>query len=139
MLASEADGFLINDTVSFSVEITVFGDIEQEGNEVDTGYTIDQDIRNLFFRSDVTDFSIVIKDSLEEFKCHRCILEARCPVFRAMFSHDMLENSNKQVVLEEEGCVVRAFLEFLYSDYCRCVGYQMIRSTILLIKFFLCA
>jgi hypothetical protein len=119
LLADENDGFVVDDTVSFSVEITVYGAIDQDPSTFTNESTISQDLRAHFLRGSSFDFTIVIKNSLEQFKCHKLMLEARCPVFQAMFSYNMMERNSRQLIVDEEPLVVQAFIEFLYSDYIR--------------------
>lgn len=45
---------------------------------------------------------VILKTSGTEFHCHKSVLSARSPYFRAMFSHDMKENRENVVDLSKE-------------------------------------
>ena len=50
---------------------------------------------------------------------HKCILAARSPVFRAMFTGGMAETSSNEVLIQDFDAVVMAeFVRFLYTDRC---------------------
>ena len=48
--------------------------------------------------------------------CHRCVLMARSPVFKAMLSHNMMESLNGRIIIPDFSLtVVRIMLHFIYS------------------------
>jgi speckle-type POZ protein len=54
--------------------------------------------------------------TVEELACHRNILSARSPVFRAMFQHDMTEARSKRVRIPDmEPVVGRQMLQYMYT------------------------
>ena len=74
----------MNDTIIFTVEIVVYGEVEHQNTYATHGFTLDQDIYTLFHKSVNTD--LIIKAVGKRFHVHKCILGARSPVFQAMFS-----------------------------------------------------
>lgn len=110
-------GILINDTVVFSIEITVYGEMENYCTAVNSGSTLDQDMRGLYKHGISTaDVTLIVED--KEFSLHRCILCARSPVFRAMLENPTLERDTGVILLhEDDATVMEHFISFLYSDY----------------------
>lgn len=55
-------------------------------------------------------------DNMIRIPCHRCILMARSPVFKAMLSHDMVETRRGEIIIPDSSqqCV-RELLHFLYT------------------------
>lgn len=52
-----------------------------------------------------------------EFRSHKAVLAARCPVFAAMFWHDMEENTKNRVeIIDVAQDVFQEFLCFIYTD-----------------------
>eukprot|EP01036_Dinobryon_divergens_P029825 gene29825-38980_t len=48
--------------------------------------------------------------------CHRCVLMARSPVFKAMLSHNMMESLNGEIFIPDFSLtVVKIMLHFIYS------------------------
>lgn len=113
-------GILINDTITFGVEITVYGELENYYTSLKTGSTLDQDLRNLLMNNSLssTDVTLIVGD--QEYHLHRCILIARSPVFRAILENPTKEKETGIILLKEDDpIVVDHFIKFLYSDYCR--------------------
>jgi hypothetical protein len=81
---TEENGYFLNDTIIFTVEIVVYGEIEHHCTFSRNGFTLDQDICSLFHQKINTD--LIIKVTGKRFHLHKCILAARSPVFQAMFS-----------------------------------------------------
>ena len=62
----------------------------------------------------LTDFVINVGDV--EIKCHRMVLAAASPYFRAMFSHDLSESQAGTVELQDMNVdVVRDVVDYCYS------------------------
>jgi len=60
---------------------------------------------------------VVVKAGNQTFNCHKSILASRSPVFKAMFSHNMLENRNNEVIIKDiQPRVVKGLLEYIYTD-----------------------
>ena len=88
---TEESGFYINDTIIFTVEVVVYGDIEHQSTFSRKGFTLDQDICSLFHKRNNTD--LVVKVASKKYHLHKCILAARSPVFQAMFSTQSLSTA----------------------------------------------
>eukprot|EP01108_Squamamoeba_japonica_P009134 TRINITY_DN840_c0_g1_i2.p1 TRINITY_DN840_c0_g1~~TRINITY_DN840_c0_g1_i2.p1 ORF type:complete len:266 (-),score=46.49 TRINITY_DN840_c0_g1_i2:51-848(-) len=55
----------------------------------------------------------------EPIRCHKAILSARCPVFKAMFSNQFSENTAEKVTLREIGWrELQCMVEWCYTDNC---------------------
>jgi hypothetical protein len=55
----------------------------------------------------------------EKVGAHKVVLAARSPVFRAMFSGEMVEARSTEVMIDDfSAAAVQAFVRFLYSDQC---------------------
>ncbi|XP_065205353.1 speckle-type POZ protein-like isoform X2 [Planococcus citri] len=55
----------------------------------------------------------------QEFPAHKVILSARCPVFAAMFKHDMKENGQNRIDIEDMNAeTVVEFLKYVYTGKC---------------------
>lgn len=60
---------------------------------------------------------MTITHSDGECRAHKCLLQARSPVFRIMLSTAMVEASQNRIELSDaSGVAVKAFLDFLYTD-----------------------
>jgi speckle-type POZ protein len=112
-------GILLNDTVIFAIEIAVYGDMENYCTSMNSGSTLDQDLRTLLKHGSTTaDVTVVIGE--KEYSLHRCILSARSPVFRAMLENKTREKESGVIFLQEDDpAVLEHFINFLYSDYLR--------------------
>uniref|UniRef100_A0AAY4EGQ1 BTB domain-containing protein n=1 Tax=Denticeps clupeoides TaxID=299321 RepID=A0AAY4EGQ1_9TELE len=72
------------------------------------------DLGDLWDQSLLPDCSLVVAG--QEFQAHKAILAARCPVFRAMFTHNMMERQTNRVEIHEmEPEVLKELLTFIYS------------------------
>lgn len=116
---SSENGLVVNDTIIFGVEITVYGELENYCSTLDTGSTLDQDLQSLLMNSSSsTDVTLIVGD--QEYHLHRCILIARSPVFRAILENPSKEKDTGIIFLKEDDPLVADhFIKFLYSDYCR--------------------
>uniref|UniRef100_A0AAY4DHM1 BTB domain-containing protein n=1 Tax=Denticeps clupeoides TaxID=299321 RepID=A0AAY4DHM1_9TELE len=71
------------------------------------------ELGNLWDQSLLPDCSLVVGG--QEFQAHKAILAARCPVFRAMFTHDMKERQTNRVEIQGvEPEVLRELVTFIY-------------------------
>ncbi len=87
--------------------------VEQKGSLIN-------DFRSLLFDSNSSDFTIVTQS--ERIPVHKLILQARSAVLKAMFESGMHETvTNEMIISEFSAEVVRAFVQFLYTDDCRSV------------------
>ncbi|GIY79253.1 TD and POZ domain-containing protein 5 [Caerostris extrusa] len=73
------------------------------------------DIQSLYKDQVLPDFNL--KVGVQTFPVHKAILSARSPVFKAMFSNDMLEQGgNFTDVLDLDSETMHRFLIFVYTD-----------------------
>jgi len=73
-----------------------------------------QDIEKIFSSKD--HFDVVLECGEERFECHKNILSARSPVFRAMFEANMKESNSGTVEIEDiEPDVLLDMLNFIYT------------------------
>ena len=128
MSHSEAKKILHKDTLTILCEIKIIGD---EGKVIavstDSQFLREEmknthctvDMIELFESGKFSDVTIVCEDregGVEEFKCHKAILAARSTVFDAMFSHDMKENRDNEVVIKDMGAkTFRDMASFIYG------------------------
>ena len=74
----------------------------------------DDDLEKLLESERFADLDIVCKDKV--FRVHKAILVARSPVFAAMFEHEMIEQTENRVDMEEiDSEIGQELLRFIYS------------------------
>jgi speckle-type POZ protein len=111
-------GILVNDSITFVIEVVVYGDMENCATPLSIGSTLDQDIKRCLESRCGADVNVVVGGK-KEYKLHKCVLLARSPVFRAILEHPTLEREHNTILLpDDEPAVFDYFVEFLYSDYC---------------------
>lgn len=157
------NGFVIDDNITFKVEITVYGDLEASAPVITTAFlnsapTLSKNMKDLMNDEKHSDVTLLVYSGnnpkpkrllktwttkpLFKIPCnseskyddadfsgdtnittqmkllaHKCILVARSPVFEAMFTSGMLEETSGTVVIDDiDGNVMKALLEFIYSD-----------------------
>ena len=60
---------------------------------------------------------VVLRVSDKTYRAHKVVLAARSPVFKAMFTSNMMEKTGKEVVIEEmEPVVMSQLLDYIYSE-----------------------
>ena len=73
-----------------------------------------EDMGNIFEAGKFTDVTIVCQD--REFECHKAILAARSTVLEAMFSHNMKEERDSKVEIQDmDKDILRKMIVFMYS------------------------
>ena len=66
--------------------------------------------------NDNTFSDCVVECEGQEFRCHKSLLAARSPVFRAMFAHDMREQRRSRLEITDLGLeTVRDLVQYLYT------------------------
>uniref|UniRef100_A0AAY4EGZ7 BTB domain-containing protein n=1 Tax=Denticeps clupeoides TaxID=299321 RepID=A0AAY4EGZ7_9TELE len=106
-IMNEETGILQNDTLTVTCEVC--SNTQRSQVKVPECSMAD-DLGDLWDQSLLPDCSLVVAG--QEFQAHKAILAARCPVFRAMFTHNMME---RQTIHEMEPEVLKELLTFIYS------------------------
>ena len=75
---------------------------------------LEEDYKQLLLSGRHSDVTIQVEK--KEFKCHKCILAVRSPVFSAMFEHNMQENVSGLVTIKDaKPTSFQTFLHYLYT------------------------
>ena len=76
---------------------------------------------------DLTDIKLCVGEA--EFACHRLMLAASSPFFRAMLTGPMREHSREKVELKDaHPATVELLLDYMYTGRFRCQWHEMILS-----------
>lgn len=91
-----------------------FGEEDDEETHSSVGLAI-------FENAEFSDIRLVCQQE-RSFRCHRAILSAWSPVFKAMFSHsEMAEGRTNEVVIQDiKPPVMEALLKFMYCGHLQC-------------------
>lgn len=119
MLTDPDFGFNSEDSVTFKVEINVYGDLEVTKDSIVTNkiHTMTQCMQKLLHDPIQPDVSLVIGTDEVVIKAHKCILMARSPVFYAMFSNAMNESICGIVMIPDfEYDVINDMVNYIYTD-----------------------
>ncbi|CAL1275376.1 unnamed protein product [Larinioides sclopetarius] len=72
-------------------------------------------IKNLLEEGTLSD--VILRTDSQSFPAHKCILSARSPVFKAMFTGDMREKTGKSVEIPDlDEATLRELLSYIYTD-----------------------
>lgn len=84
-------------------------------NDREWSSVLKQGLGDLYLEQSLVDVKLVVGD--REFPCHRLILAAASPVFKAMFTCDMAEKKQERIVLTEfsDAAVMNEVLNYLYK------------------------
>lgn len=78
-----------------------------------------QEMIKLINDKEFSDIQFVIGEERQSLYAHKCILAARCEVFRAMFSTPSTSDDNAPLILSDvKPIVFMAVLEFIYTNSC---------------------
>ena len=89
--------------------------------------TLGEDLKQLLDTRDGSDVVLVANDG-QQFPAHTLILASRSPVFAAMFKHNMREQQEKRVTIEDlDSEAVKSLLDFMYTD--RVPGITQLETT----------
>ncbi|XP_065906033.1 BTB/POZ domain-containing protein 19-like [Dysidea avara] len=78
-----------------------------------------QEMIKLINDKEFSDVQFVIGEERQSIHAHKCILAARCEVFRAMFSTPTTPDDNAPLILSDiKPVVFMAVLEFIYTNSC---------------------
>ena len=120
----ELDEILPDGNLSIFFEVTVYGPEktmsgskfpeEKVSRRDNCRRQVCEDFGTMLNDGDFYDFKIKCGD--KSFKCHRNVLSARSPVFKAMLKSEMRENSsNKLTINDVEPEVISEMLHFIYT------------------------
>lgn len=121
ILLDPLNGFLVDDSVIFKVEISVIGDLETLhpypiALQASKLPNLESSMRELLEKGISSDIKIIVGD--KTFLAHRCILCNRSSVFTAMLSTCELEEHKTGVIRirDFDSYVVEEMLHFIYTD-----------------------
>ena len=120
----ELDEILPDGNLSIFFEVTVYGPEktmsgskfpeEKVSRRDNCRRQVCEDFGTMLNDGDFSDFKIQCGD--KSFKCHRNVLSARSPVFKAMFKSKMRENSSRKLTIDDvEPEVISEMLHFIYT------------------------
>ena len=115
---SDIKEYLISDTLTIVCKIRVGVNkvkipVLSESTRVSTD-ELSQDFQILFENQKFTDVILVVKG--KTLNAHKIILSARSRVFSALFKHEMQENINSRVAIEDaEPNVIEEMLRYIYT------------------------
>ena len=73
---------------------------------------------NHVFLDQNNNFDVTLRCGDKVFYCHKFMLSARSPVFKAMFQSNMRENETNNVEIEDmQDDVMQELLEYIYTGY----------------------
>jgi len=116
-----------DDRLTVLCEITIDGkDVQQSGQAAGSGISQAKSTSKICSEKLSSDFNflletgtfsdVTIKCDGVELSCHKLILGARSPVFNAMFMHNMTENQEKKIDIEDLDIeTVRDMLKYMYA------------------------
>lgn len=109
-------GFLHDDRLIVKGDVSMLASVTATAGVIPSPpSTLATDLASI--QNDPSFSDIAIKTKGRTFKAHRIILAARSPVFRAMFSHNMQESRNNEVVIKDvEPDVMEELLRYIYTN-----------------------
>merc|ERR1711990_183898 len=104
----------IRAVITFKGKVRNISHKVEEKEEVVMGEAVGLDLYSSFQQQEFTDFEIVCED--RNLQCHKVVLAARSPVFRAMLLNDMEESTRARVEPKEfNSQTMSMLLKFLYT------------------------
>lgn len=107
------DGY-VHIEILFKVDPPVGLDYTGQHLESSGKANVSCDLLALYESGEGSDIVLKSRDA-QEFNCHRLILSARSPVFKAMFQHEMKEMAEGVVTVDMEGRSLNLFCKYLYA------------------------
>jgi len=117
---------LPNDTLTILCEISITGDNIVTSGSAKPQFNsktskpseivnrLSQDIASILDTGRFSDCTVICNN--REFSCHKNILSARSTVFEAMFTHDMTENRESKVTINDlDADIVYDMIQYIYS------------------------
>ena len=130
-LKDEAQGYRVNDTIIFELELYVYGEKKnivtrklgrkelpkQLVVEVPDS-TLSLDMDRLFNDDKFSDVKFLVGNV--KFPAHKCVLSVRSPMLYAMFGTSGMRETREEVVVVEDvdADIFREVLRFIYTDEC---------------------
>ena len=120
-LFDDKNGLLPNDTLTIHCKVEIAAETTESSCQstkmlptINPTCQLVEDLGHLFECNSFTD--VVFSITGVEFRAHKAILTARCPVFAAMFHHEMQESrTNKVVIKDVDPQIFREILRFVYT------------------------
>ena len=105
---------IIADTASTSSSALILDVMTIENDEHQ--HTLLETLKSMYDTGQLIDVTICVQD--QEFPCHRNVLAATSPYFRAMFTTDLNESKQDKVsILEVDANSVRQVIEYAYTGH----------------------
>lgn len=125
MLNNPEYGLILNDSVVFKADITVYGELEvlrrYDGGTfsgVQGILSLERSIALSFNDCSSADVIFEFEGEAQQLFCHRFMLSIRSRVFRAMFTSQMTEsNSGKVLITDTTAAVMEKLLLYIYTDF----------------------
>ena len=130
-MKDEAQGYRVNDTIIFELELYVYGEKKnivtrklgrkeppkQLVVEVPDS-TLSLDMDRLFNDDKFSDVKFLVGNV--KFPAHKCVLSVRSPMLYAMFGTSGMRETREEVVVVEDvdADIFREVLRFIYTDEC---------------------
>ena len=115
-LFDNKQSLLPGDKLTIRCEI-ILDKIEEYYEKIEHGRVEDfkDDFGMLFDNEKLSDVTILIENGKNKFYAHKYVLAKKSEVFAAMFAHDMLENKNNTVNIEDVPFkAMRSMLRYIY-------------------------
>ena len=108
---------LPNDNLTIVCDVTIFGERKPvlycNEEQLENG-DVSQDLGNAFTSKELCDVQLQCGEKI--FDCHKVILSARSPVFRAMFQAEMEEKKTNKVDINDlDPDILAEMLHFIYT------------------------
>ena len=99
--------------MSDGTDCVVFGQCDLPNG----AFPIIEDIRR---QGQMIDVTIIVGEKKHQIEAHKLVLAATIPYFHAMFTHDMVQSKQSEIVLDEGGGTIdpnafEALINFAYS------------------------
>ena len=115
-LLDETRGFMLNDTVTFEVKLDISSSQQHRTKWQLLGQDEASSAVSALLDSSGLDADVTLIVESEEIRAHNAVLSARSPVFKAMFSHKMVESLEGKVTIDAVPLATfRELLRFIYT------------------------
>lgn len=97
--------------------------VDNNQSESPTSGDLASDVQSILFDEDISDVTLIGSDG-DSVPAIKAILAARSKVFRRMFYGDFTEKSSQEVRLDYTGAVLRAVVEFCFTDVVNVASFE---------------